>query len=184
MNRFNTIENKILSKKNLRSYLLVKLNSIYSDVNSSPEKSCRFLSEINKSEQDKRKILMDVYAAYYSPEKVTDYSSLPKRSCDMTAEMLDFSENFDKYLASIEEEYNVYVRQKREAVALLALILSLRQPYSRILYLKYYRRMSPADMCSEMHIARSTLFRKRNAALGELAELFAANNNIELEPDR
>ena len=179
------LENKttVLSRKKLRSYLLLKLNSMYRDVNSLPDKTNEYLKAVRSTEEDKRQILMNVYAGYYAPVKVTDYSGLPKRQCDMTAEMLDFADNFEKYLASIEEEYSVFIKQKREAVALLAMVLSLRQPYSRILYLKYYRKMSPAAMCDEMHIARSTLFRKRNAALGELAELFAESNNLVLEPD-
>ena len=179
------LENKrnVLSRKKLRSYLLVKLNSMYKDVNASPDKTASCLSDVRRTEEDKRKILMDLYAGYYAPAKVTDFSGLPKRQCDMTAEMLDFAENFDKYIASIEKEYSVLIKQKREAVALLAMVLSLRQPYSRILYLKYYKKMSPVAMCDEMHIARSTLFRKRNVALGELAELFAESNDIVLEPD-
>lgn len=172
-----------ITKKKLKTLLLAKLNSLYSDVNTSPERTAAYLEELKKSQEDRRKILMDVYAGYYAPEKVTDYSGLPKRQCDMTGEMLDFSSGFDRYIASIEEEYNVIVKQKREAVALLSLVLSLKQPYSRILYLRYYKKLSPEDASEEMHIARSTMFRKRNAALGELAELFAAKNNIELIPD-
>lgn len=172
-----------ITKKKLKTLLLAKLNSLYSDVNTSPERTAAYLEELKKSQEDRRKILLDVYAGYYAPEKVTDYSGLPKRQCDMTGEMLDFSSGFDRYIASIEEEYNVIVKQKREAVALLSLVLSLKQPYSRILYLRYYKKLSPEDASEEMHIARSTMFRKRNAALGELAELFAAKNNIELIPD-
>ena len=183
MNWLAENKNTVLSRKKLRSYLLLKLNSMYRDVNASPDKTTSYLSDIKRTEEDKRRILMDLYAGYYAPEKVTDYSGLPKRQCDMTGEMLDFADNFDKYIASLEEEYSVFLKQKREAVALLAMVLSLRQPYSKILYLKYYKKMSPLEMCGEMHIASSTLFRKRHAALGELAELFAETNNIVLEPD-
>ena len=179
------VNNKIsvLTRKKLRSYLLLKLNSMYKDVNMSPDRTNSYLSNVKRTEEDKRKLLMELYAGYYAPVKVTDYSGLPKRSCDMTGEMLDFVDNFDKYVASLEEEYNAWIKQKREAVALLAMVLSLRQPYSRILYLKYYKKMSPMQMCNEMHIARSTLFRKRNDALAKLAELFAESNNLVLEPD-
>ena len=175
--------NSVLSKEKLKSYLLRKLNSLYKDVNSAPEDTTSYLSFIKRTEEEKRKIIMDLYAGYYAPAKVTDYSGLPKRRCDMTGEMLDFVENFDKYIASLEDEYNYYIRQKREAVALLAMILSLRQPYSRILYLRYYKNMPPEKMCIELHIARSTLFRKRNDALEVLAEMFAENNNLVLQPD-
>ena len=184
------MKNKIISRNNmtytrreLKTFLLVKLNSLYSDVNSTPERTAAFLEELKRAHEDRRAVLMDIYAGYYAPEKVTDYSGLPKRQCDMTGEMLDFSSGFDKYIASIEEEYNVIVKQKREAVALLSLILSLKQPYSRILYLRYYKRLSPEDASEELHIARSTMFRKRNVALGKLAELFAAKNDIVLMPD-
>ena len=184
------MKNKIISRNNmtytrreLKTFLLVKLNSLYSDVNSTPERTAAFMEELKRAREDRRAVLMDIYAGYYAPEKVTDYSGLPKRQCDMTGEMLDFSSGFDKYIASIEEEYNVIVKQKREAVALLSLILSLKQPYSRILYLRYYKRLSPEDASEELHIARSTMFRKRNVALGKLAELFAAKNDIVLMPD-
>jgi len=97
--------------------------------------------------------------------------------------MIDFSASFDDYIASVEEQYNVIVKQKREAVALLSLVLSLKQPYSRILYFRYYKRKSTRETCEEMHIARSTLFRKREAALCELSELFAVRNDIEVVSD-
>lgn len=182
------IENKVgtsmsISKKKLKKILLTKLNSLYGDVNSSPDRTADYLDEIKRTQEDKRKLLMNVYAGDHAPLKVSDYSGLPKRECDMTGEMLDFSSGFENYLNSIEEEYDVFIRQKRDAVALLCLILSLRLPYSRILYMRYYKRMSPDDACAQMHIARATLFRKRSAALGELAELFAARNDIELIKD-
>jgi uncharacterized membrane protein YvbJ len=95
--------NSVLSKEKLKSYLLRKLNSLYTDVNSAPEDTTSYLSYIKRTEEEKRKIIMDLYAGYYAPAKVTDYSGLPKRRCDMTGEMLDFVENFDKYIASLEE---------------------------------------------------------------------------------
>lgn len=174
---------KSLTRKELRTYLLYKLNSMYSDVNLEPDKTAAYLEEIRKTSEDKRKLMMNVYAKYYAPEKVTDYSGLPKRECDMTGEMIDFSASFDDYVASVEEQYNVLVKQKREAVALLSLVLSLKQPYSRILYFRYYKRKTTRETCEEMHIARSTLFRKREAALCELSELFAVRNDIEVVSD-
>ena len=174
---------KCLTRKELKMFLLMKLNSLYSDVNIDPEKTAAFLEEIRKTSEDKRKLIMNVYAKYYAPVKVTDYSGLPKRECDMTGEMIDFSASFDEYIASVEEQYNYIVKQKREAVALLSLVLSLKQPYSRILYFRYYKKLTTKETCDELHIARSTLFRKREVALYELSELFAVRNDIELVAD-
>ena len=183
MKKTNTAIKKSLTRQELKTFLLLKLNSLYSDVNLDPDKTAAYREEIRKTAEDKRRLMMDVYAKYYAPAKVTDFSGLPKRGCDMTGEMLDFSAGFDRYIASIEEEYNVIVKQKREAVALLSLVLSLRQPYSRILYFRYYKKMSTKETCDELHIARSTLFRKREAALCELSELFAVRNDIEVVSD-
>jgi len=183
MKRKRTVVKKCLTRKELKTFLLLKLNSLYRDVNLEPDRIEAYLEEIRKTSEDKRKLMMNVYAKYYSPEKVTDYSGLPKRECDMTSEMLDFSSGFESYMNSIEEEYNVIVKQKREAVALLSLVLSLKQPYSRILYFRYYKKMSTKETCEKLHIARSTLFRKRENALWELSKLFAVRNDIEVVDD-
>ena len=164
--------------------LLTRLNSLQTDVNTVPEKAKCYLTELRKTRNDKRKALMNVYAADYAPAKVTDFSGLPKKEGDMTGEMLDFSNGFDKYIDSLEQEYMDAKRQRKEAVRLLTLMLSLKQPYSRILYLRYYKKLSPEDACFEMHIARSTLFRKQNAALSQLMELFAESNGIIMKPDK
>lgn len=174
---------KSLTEKELKTYLLLKLNSMYSDANLDADKTAAYLEEIRKTSEDKRRLMMNVYAEYYAPAKVTDYSGLPKRECDMTGEMLDFSSGFDKFIASIEEQYNIIVKQKREAVALLSLVLSLKQPYSKLLYFRYYKKMSTKETCAEMHIGRSTLFRKREVALSELSKVFASHNHIKVLAD-
>ena len=183
MKNAKTVTKKSLTRKELRNFLLLKLRSLYTDVNLEPERIESYLEEIRKTSEDKRKLMMNLYAKYYAPEKVTDYSGLPKRECDMTSEMLDFSSGFEIYLNSIEEEYNVIVKQKREAFARWSLVLSLKQPYSRILYFRYYKRMSTKDTCDKLHIARSTLFRKREVALLELSKQFAVRNDIEVVSD-
>ena len=97
-----------------------------------------------KSGRPERKAqgIMDIYAEDIMRRlKVTDYSGLPKKECDMTGEMIDFSQGFDDYIASLEERIQLLMqKQKKEAIELLAMILSLRQPYSMILYLRYYRK--------------------------------------------
>ena len=183
MKNAKTVVKKRLTLKELKTFLLFKLNSMYRDVNLDPDKTAAYLEEIRKTSEDKRKLMMNVYAKYYAPVKVTDYSGLPKRESDMTGEMIDFSAGFDDYIASVEEQYNIIVKQKREAVALLSLVLSLKQPYARILYFRYYKKLTTKETCEELHIARSTLFRKREVALGELSKLFAVRNDIELIAD-
>jgi DNA-directed RNA polymerase specialized sigma24 family protein len=172
-----------ISKKELRAMLLLKLSTLQYDLIRVPEEARRYLLDIRKTKNDKYKA-MDVYAEDNSPVKVTDLSGLPKRACDMTGEMIDFSEGFDRYILSIEKEYAAAKRRRSEAIRLLTMVMSLKQPYSRILYLRYYRKMSPEDACYELHVSRSTMFRKQNVALDRLAEMFAANYGYIIKPDK
>jgi len=182
----NTIkeEKLIITKRELRSMLVTRLNSLHSDVNARNEKAECYLAELKKARKDKRKALMDLYAAENAPVKVADLSRLPKKECDMTGEMIDFSQGFDKYIASLEKEYADAKRRRNEAVKLLTMLMTLKPPYSMILYLRYYRKISPKDACYQLHIARSTLFRKQSAALTQLSELFAEHNGIIIKSDK
>ena len=172
-----------ITKKELKAMLLLKLSTLQYDLIKVPEEARRYLLDIRKTRNDKN-TAMDAYAEDNSPVKVTDLSGLPKRECDMTGEMIDFSEGFDRYILSIEKESAAAKKRRSEAIRLLTMVMSLKQPYSRILYLRYYRKMSPENACYEMHVARSTMFRKQNVALDKLAEMFAANYGYIIKPDK
>ena len=174
---------KIISEKELKSLVLRRLGSLHNDVNLEPDSNTKYLAELKRTKEEKRRIIMDIYAWYYSPQKTTDLSGLPKRQGDMTGEMLDFCAGFDKYIASMEEEYQACTRQRKEAVQLLTMVLTLKQPFSRILYLRYYMKMSPRDACNTLHVGRSTLFRKQNTALSELMVMFAHCNGLIVVPN-
>ncbi|MBR1906198.1 MAG: DUF1492 domain-containing protein [Clostridiales bacterium] len=182
----NTIkeEKKCITKRELKTMLITRLNTLHSDVNNRNEKAESYLSELRKTRNEKRKALMDIYAGENAPVKVTDYSGIPKKECDMTGEMIDFSQGFDDYIASLEKEYADAKRRRNEAIKLLTMLMTLKTPYSMILYLRYYRRLSPKDACRQLHIARSTLFRKQNTALSLLSELYAERNGIIIKSDK
>lgn len=184
MKSLNNEKHIVVTKKELKTIVLTKLNSLQYDVNTVPEEAKRYLSELRKTRNDKRNVLMDMYASENAPVKVTDYSGTPKRDCDMTGEMIDFSKGFDNYIASLEKEYAAAKKRRKEALRLLTMMLTLKLPYSRILYLRYFRKLSPEDTSSELHIARSTLFRKQNAAISQLSELFAEDNGIIIKSDK
>ena len=171
-----------ITKEELKAMLLIRLNTLQYDLVKVPEEAKRFLSDLLKTRNDKRKMLLDTYAEDYAPVKVADLSGLPKRECDMTGEMIDFSEGFDNYILSIEKEYTAAKKRRSEAIRLLTMLMSLKQPYSRLLYLRYYRKLSPEDACYEMHIARSTMFRKQSIALDKLTEIYAARNGYIIKP--
>ena len=184
MNEYNTEKIIVVTKKELRSMLISRLNSLRSDVSSVPEDVMLYLSEMKKTRKDKHDVLMDIYAAENVPVKVADYSGIPKRECDMTGEMIDFSQGFDNYIAALEKEYEAAMKRRKEAIRLLTMMLTLKLPYAKLLYLRYYRKLSPEDTSYKMHIARSTLFRRQNTAISQLSELFAEDNGIIIKSDK
>ena len=72
-------EKNIISKRELKTMLVTRLNSLHSDVNYRNDKAECYLSELRKTRNDKRKALMDIYADENAPVKVTDYSGIPKK---------------------------------------------------------------------------------------------------------
>lgn len=175
---------KSYSRKELKSMLMSRLNTLQEDVDIVPEKARIYMSEIKRTNSDRYRALMDIYATENVPVKVADYSGLPKKPSDMTAEMLDFSSGFDKYIDSLEKEYIAARLNRCEAIRLMTLVLSLQQPYSRLLYLRFYKKLSPDDASNVMHLARSTMFRKQSTAMGLLVELYAKKNGLKLKAEK
>ena len=184
MKKYNRDELIVVTKKELRSMLIARLNSLHDDVCNVPEDVMLYISELKKTRKDKNDVLMDLYSAEHAPVKVADYSGIPKSECDMTGEMIDFSKGFDHYIAALEKEYAAAMKRRKEAIRLLTMMLSLKLPYAKLLYLRYYRKLSPDDTSYEMHIARSTLFRRQNTAISQLSELFAEDNGIIIKSDK
>lgn len=175
---------KCYTKKELKSILMSRLNRLQDDVDTVPEKARSYMTEIKRTNSDRYRALMDIYATDNAPVKVSDYSLIPKKQGDMTAEMLDFSSGFDKYIDSLEKEYLAARMKRCEAIRLMTLVLSLPQPYSRLLYLRFYRKLSPDDASNVMHLARSTMFRKQSTAMGLLVEMYAKKNGLVLKSEK
>ena len=183
MEQTNNEKKLVVTRKELKAMLMNRLNTLQYDLIKSPEEANRCLSDLKETRNDKIKALMDDYAKDNAPVKVSDISGIPKRECDMTGEMIDFCEGFDRYIDSIEKEYASIKKRRKEAVKLMTMLMSIKQPYAKILYLRYYRKMSPEVACKEMHIARSTMFRRQSNALNLLSDLFAENYDIIIKPD-
>ncbi len=130
------------------------------------------VAEITMAHEDKRLSLMDFYSHLYSPCKVSDLAFVPKGQGDMNDVMIDFSEGYDKFIKSMEEEYVAQLIRRRNATILLSKMLSIKYPYSKIMYLYYYKAMTDIEIADSLYISRATFYRIKDAGLTILTSMY------------
>ena len=159
-----------------RAIIVSRLNNLHVDLYARVPGEEAMLNEILKAHKDKFQGLMDIYAGFYSPCKVADTSFQPRGQADMNDIMIDFSEGFEKFIESLEERYVEMIIARRRATELLGKMLSLKLPFSQLLYLYYYKRVHPEDVFSLLFFSRATFYRMKGEAITELTRMYYPYN--------
>lgn len=141
-------------------------------------------AEITRAHDDKRRFLMDFYAHLYSPCKVSSSVCIPKGDCDMNDVMIDFSEGYDKFIRTMENEYAFQIIRRRDATILLSKLLSIKYPYSMVMYLYYYKAMNDKEISKSLFISRSTFYRIKDTGLTILTSMYYPTLEIPLRKKR
>ena len=174
-NNLNNIDEAIenvASFEEARAIINARLNRLCEDLADYPETENKLLNEICKVYEDRKISFMDLYAGYYAPCKVSDPTYVPKGQGDMNDVMINFSEGFDDFVKSMEEQYVNCLIRRRRATILLSRMLSIRLPYSRLMYLYYYKKKDPDEISESLYISRATFFRLKSFAINELTEMY------------
>lgn len=169
--RDSSIENAA-SFEEARAIIETRLKTLRQDLSGRTPAEDTIIAEILKAHEDKKLSLMDLYAGYYSPCKVTDTVFEPKGQGDMNDVMLSFSEGFNEFIENMEEQYVSLIMKRRRATILLNRMLSIRFPYSRLMYLYYYKGIDPKDITELFFISRATFYRLKSAAINSLTGLY------------
>ena len=167
----DTIEN-VSSFEEARAIINTRLNQLYADLKDRSDSEDRYLNEICKALEDQKLSFMDIYAGYYAPCKVSDPVFLPKGQGDMNEVMVNFSDGFNDFITSMEEQYVSCLIRKRRATILLSKMLSIQLPYSRLMYLYYYKKMDPREISEDLYISRATFYRLKSIAINTLTQLY------------
>ena len=130
------------------------------------------INELSKAHEDKKRKLMDIYARFYSPCKVSDTEYNPRAQCDMSDIMIDFSEGYDKFIKAMEEELVENVMRRRRATVLLSRMLSIKYPYSKVMYLYYYKDMKDTEISEKFFMSRSTFYRLKDVGIDLLTHMY------------
>ena len=73
---------------------------------------------------------------------------------------------------SMEEEYVAQLIRRRNATILLSKMLSIKYPYSKIMYLYYYKAMTDIEIADSLYISRATFYRLKDAGLTILTSMY------------
>lgn len=174
-NNLNNIDEAIenvASFAEARAIINARLNHLCEDLADYPETEYKILNEICKAYEDRKVSFMDLYAGYYAPCKVSESAYMPKGQGDMNDVMINFSEGYNDFIKSMEEQYVNCLIRRRRATILLSRMLSIRLPYSRLMYLYYYKKKDPDEISESLYISRATFFRLKSFAINELTEMY------------
>ena len=174
-NRISNIDDAIenvSSFEEAKAIINARLNHLCADLTDHTETEDNLFNEIYKAYEDRKISLMDIYACYYAPCKVSEPTFLPNGQGDMNDVMIDFSEGFNDFITSMEEQYVNCLIRRRRATILLNKMLSISLPYSRLMYLYYYKKKDPGEISESLFISRATFYRMKAAAINTLTSLY------------
>lgn len=171
MSKDEAIENAT-NFEEARAIIVARLNDLRKDLAHKDPVEDAFLAEIYRAKVDKKQSLLDLYAGYFSPCKVTDPNYKPKAQGDMTELMINFSEGFREFINSMEEQYVNCIIKRRRATVLLNRMLSIKMPCSLIMYLYYYKHMEAEEVIEKLFISRSTFYRLKSFAINTITRLY------------
>ena len=149
-----------------------RLKNLNKDLNGSNDETTDFFVKLCRVYEDKKLNLMDVYAKYYTGAKITDTAFMPAGNSDMTDYMIHFSEGYDVFIKKIEKHYTDLVCKRKEAIKLFTCMVSLPLCMSSLLYLTYFKEMTPDEVRKKMFISRSTYYRMKHEAVELLLDKY------------
>ena len=145
-----------MDKKTLKTIL----DNLYDDMIITDREAVKLASFISSSRRDKNNILKELYYSDNAPVKVLSTEFKGKGESDVTGEMIDVSVKYDEFIERLENRMNELIARHNKSMNVFFLIMSLPEPFCRVLYLKYFKRMTCDEVSVELYISPSTFYRK------------------------
>jgi len=150
--------------------LRIRLKSLSKDLSISSEEANLLLGLLTDSVDDKEELLKHLYFSENSPVKVLNTVSEPHGQGDITEEVIDVCMGYDKYVKSLGREAYNLLDKHNKALRLFIDLITLPYPYSQILYLKDYKKLTVDEICVEMYLSKSSFYRKYERSFTLLLE--------------
>ena len=178
--RFHDSDDELKNAKSFdeaREIIKARLKYLRSDINFRSPLEEALTNELDTAHDDRQHKLMDIYARFCSPCKVEDYNSDPKEQSDMNDIMIDFSEGYDKFIRAMEEELICITARRRKATELMTKLLSIKYPYSKVMYLCYYKNMRDSEIREKFFMSKSSYYRVKNIGLDMITKMYYPGNS-------
>jgi hypothetical protein len=167
-----------------RAIIVSRLNDLRGDLSDKSPLEDSIVAEIFRAREDKKQSLMDLYAGYFSPCKVTDTGFIPKAQTDMNELMINFSEGFKTFIQSMEEQYVNTIIRRRRATILLNRMLTIKMPCALIMYLYYYKHLDAQEVEDLLFISRATFYRLKSYSINAITKLYYPSDKKDGGDDR
>ena len=148
-----------------------RLTSLYKDLTCTNDEAVSLMSFMNNSFDDKVTVINDIYYHEHAPVRVlsTEFTGTGG-SYDIEEELIKISEGYDRFLKQIGLRTSNVLSKHTHALDLFLNLLSLPEPYSRILYLRFFKGCSIDEVSKSMFISKTSCYRKQEKGIRLLYE--------------
>lgn len=137
-----------------------RLTNLYSDLTCTGNEAVALVNLVNESVTDKDMMIKDVYFKDRAPVKVLNtVFSGSGGSYDIEKEIIEISEGYDKFIRRLSYRTSCLLNRHAMALSLLVEILALPDPYSKILYLHFYKCYPLTQVSEILFISKSACYR-------------------------
>ena len=155
-----------------------RLNRLYKDLTFTGKEAVALVNFINTSIDDKHTMIRDVYYRDRAPVKVLNPAFTGSGgNYDIEGELINISEGYDRFLKKVGYKTSSVLDRHGRALDLLLSILALPDPYSRLLYLHFFKCLTIAEVSEIMFMSKSSCYRRVERGIHLLHESIEKNEN-------
>jgi hypothetical protein len=137
-----------------------RLSTLYSDLTCTNTEAVALVNLMNDSIDDKTNMIKDVYFRDRAPVKVlSTVFSGSGGTYDIENEIIEVGEGYDRFIRRLGYKTSCVLNRHFMALSLFLEILALPDPYSKILYLHYYKCLTITEVSETLFISKSACHR-------------------------
>lgn len=143
-----------------------RLTTLYTDLTCTQTEAVALVNLMSDSIDDKTNMIRDVYFRDRAPVKVlSTVFSGSGSNYDIENEIIEVSEGYDKFIKRLGYKTSSVLNRHALALSLFLEILALPDPYSKILYLHFYKGLTITEVSEALFISKSACHRQEQKGI-------------------
>ncbi|MBR3533153.1 MAG: hypothetical protein IKN80_04640 [Clostridiales bacterium] len=149
-----------------------RLDNLYDDLTLKTDEAVSLVNFMVESIGEKNSLIKDIYFRDRAPVKVINTAAVHvKGRGDAEDEVIALSEGYDRFISQIGIRTVSVLDRHTRALTIFLNILSLPDPYARILYLKFVRLSTMDEIAQMMFMSKSSCYRKQEQGIKLLYQM-------------